>query len=174
MLLGPLMTNKTIMVGLVALAFVTGSVLTGAIAFADDDDDDDNKGKKFKKIWKAIANLQTQIDDISELETRITALENQEFDIVETQRISTSQVIPPGQRELVQTSPCNADEFIHGFGFSQNIGGTSLGADAQPIDTIFMTPRPDGGKLAVRVANTLDDGFNLNLDVFCGKIMPVP
>jgi len=32
------MTQKTIMVGLVALAFVTGSVLTGAIAFADDDE----------------------------------------------------------------------------------------------------------------------------------------
>jgi hypothetical protein len=106
------------------------------------------------------------------LESRLSAIENGGFDIVETQRIQTTQTIPVGQRVLVQTNPCNADEFIHGFGFTQNIGGQSLGSDAQPIDTIFMTPRPDGGKLAVRVANTLDTDFNLNLDVFCAKIMP--
>jgi len=110
---------------------------------------------------------------VADHEARIAAIENGGFTIVETQRISTSQTIPAGQRVLVQTSPCNSDEFIHGFGFVQQIAGTSLGAEAQPIDTIFLTPRPDGGKLAVRVANTLDKDFNLNLDVFCGKIMPV-
>jgi len=116
-----------------------------------------------------IEELQAKVAD---LESRLATIENGGFTIVETQRISTSQTIPAGQRVLVQTSPCNADEFIHGFGFTQQISGTSLGADAQPIDTMFMTPRPDGGKLAVRLANTLDKDFTLNLDVFCAKIMP--
>ena len=35
------MISKTIMIGLVALAFVAGSIATGTIAFADDDDDDE-------------------------------------------------------------------------------------------------------------------------------------
>ena len=36
------MTSKTIMIGLVAIAFVAGSVLTSAAVFADEDDDDGN------------------------------------------------------------------------------------------------------------------------------------
>jgi len=33
--------TKTMTIGLIALAFVAGSIMTGAIAFADDDDDDE-------------------------------------------------------------------------------------------------------------------------------------
>ena len=52
------MTNKTIIVGLVALAFVTGSVMTGAMAYAAPN------GQPFQELLDAIADLQDQIDDL--------------------------------------------------------------------------------------------------------------
>lgn len=55
------MTNKTIIAGLVALAFVAGSVMTSGIAYAKSD----NNGQPFQELWDAIAGLQTQIDNIN-------------------------------------------------------------------------------------------------------------
>ena len=53
------MTNKTIMIGFVALAFVTGSIMTTSMAYAAPN------GQPFQELWDAIDNLQTQIDSIS-------------------------------------------------------------------------------------------------------------
>ena len=55
------MTSKTIMIGLVAIAFVAGSILTGTMAYASKD----KNGKPFEALWDAIAGLQTQIDDVT-------------------------------------------------------------------------------------------------------------
>lgn len=53
------MTNKTIIAGFVALAFVTGSIMTTSMAYAAPN------GQPFQELWDAIDNLQTQIDSIS-------------------------------------------------------------------------------------------------------------
>ena len=50
------MTSKTIIIGLVAVAFVAGSILTGTMAFASGD----KNGKPFEALWDAIHALETQ------------------------------------------------------------------------------------------------------------------
>ena len=55
------MTNKTIIAGLVALAFVTGSIMTSTVVFADDDDRD-HKKNPFKGIIKALNKISTAIE----------------------------------------------------------------------------------------------------------------
>jgi len=106
--------------------------------------------------------LQAQID---ELETQLESLQNPS---IEVRRIQTTKLIPVGPgTTLVQTPECNSDEFVHSFGYSQNIAGQSLGTNAQPPDTVILTPT----KLAVRVGNTLDEPYNLNLDLWCAKII---
>jgi len=49
------MTQKTIIVGLVALAFVAGSILTGTMAYATGD----KNGKPFEALWDAIHDIQS-------------------------------------------------------------------------------------------------------------------
>ena len=58
------MTSKTIIIGLVAIAFVAGSIMTGTMAEAKKDKSEGNDNNPFKAIWDAIAGLQTQIDGI--------------------------------------------------------------------------------------------------------------
>ena len=53
------MTSKTIIAGLVALAFVAGSIMTTSMAYAAPN------GQPFQELWDAIDNLQIQIDSIS-------------------------------------------------------------------------------------------------------------
>ncbi len=53
------MTSKTIIIGLVALAFVAGSIMTGTMAEAKKEDK--NKGNPFQAILDAIDDLQSQI-----------------------------------------------------------------------------------------------------------------
>ena len=106
--------------------------------------------------------LQAQID---ELETQFESSQNLS---IEVRRVQTTILVPVGPgTTLLQTPECAADEFVHSFGYSQNIGGQSLGTNAQPPDTVILTPT----KLAVRVGNTLDEPYNLNLDLWCGKIV---
>jgi len=52
--------TKTITIGLVAIAFVAGSILTGTMAYAAGD----KNGKPFEALWDAIHDLQIQIDAI--------------------------------------------------------------------------------------------------------------
>jgi len=52
------------MIGLVAIAFVAGSILTGTMAEAKKDKSEGNDNNPFKALWDAIAGLQTQIDTI--------------------------------------------------------------------------------------------------------------
>jgi len=114
-----------------------------------------------------LSDLQTRID---KLETQVELLQNP---TIEVRRIETTHLIPVGPgTTLVQTPECAPDEFVHSFGYSQNIGGQSLGANAQPPDTVILTAI--GNKLAVRVGNTLDEPYNLNLDLWCGKIVNSP
>jgi len=109
-----------------------------------------------------LSTLQAQID---ELETQLESLQNPS---IEVRRIQAGQIIPVGPgTTLVQTPECNSDEFVHSFGYSQNIAGQSLGTNAQPPDTVILTPT----KLAVRVGNTLDEPYNLNLDLWCAKLV---
>jgi len=106
--------------------------------------------------------LQAQID---ELETQFESSQNLS---IEVRRVQTTILVPVGPgTTLLQTPECAADEFVHSFGYSQNIDGQSLGTNAQPPDTVILTPT----KLAVRVGNTLDEPYNLNLDLWCGKIV---
>ncbi len=56
------MTNKTIMIGLVAVAFVVGSIMTGTMAEAKKEDKD--KGNPFQVVLDAIAALQLSVDGI--------------------------------------------------------------------------------------------------------------
>jgi len=51
------MTQKTIMIGLVAIAFVAGSILTGTMAYAAGD----KNGTPFEALWDAIHALETAI-----------------------------------------------------------------------------------------------------------------
>ena len=61
--------TKGIWVGLLAVAFVAGSLTTGSIAFGDvsqcenDPPKGNNNGKPFLEIWAAICDLQDQIDN---------------------------------------------------------------------------------------------------------------
>jgi len=55
------MTSKIIMIGLVAVAFVAGSIMTSGMAYAAGD----KNGKPFEALWDAIHDIQTQIDSIS-------------------------------------------------------------------------------------------------------------
>ncbi len=48
------MINKTIMIGLVAVAFVAGSILTGTMAYAAGD----KNGKPFEALWTAIHEIE--------------------------------------------------------------------------------------------------------------------
>jgi len=106
--------------------------------------------------------LQAQID---ELETQFESSQNPS---IEVRRVQTTILVPVGPgTTLLQTPECAADEFVHSFGYSQNIDGQSLGTNAQPPDTVILTPT----KLAVRVGNTLDEPYNLNLDLWCAKIV---
>ena len=52
--------SKTITLGLVAIAFVAGSIITGSVAFAAEKPN----GVPFQAIWDAIGDLQTQVDTI--------------------------------------------------------------------------------------------------------------
>jgi len=57
--------NKTITIGLVALAFVAGSILTGTMAEAKKDKSEGNDNNPFKALQDAIAGLQTQITAVT-------------------------------------------------------------------------------------------------------------
>ena len=57
------MSSKTITIGLVALAFVAGSILTGTMAAADPSQPPQSN-PNLRTLWNAITNLQTQIDAI--------------------------------------------------------------------------------------------------------------
>ena len=56
--------TKTIMILVIAAAFVAGSILTGTMVEAKKDKSEDNDNSPFKALWDAIAGLQTQIDTI--------------------------------------------------------------------------------------------------------------
>lgn len=57
------MTSKLIITGFVALAFVTGSIMTGTMAYADPLQPPQSN-PNLRTLWNAITNLQTQIDAI--------------------------------------------------------------------------------------------------------------
>jgi len=52
------MTSKTIIIGLVALAFVAGSIMTGTMAEAKKDKSEGNDNNPFKALWDAIENIE--------------------------------------------------------------------------------------------------------------------
>lgn len=54
------MTNKTIIAGLVALAFVSGSIMASGMAYASGD----KNGKPFEALWDAIHALETSVAEI--------------------------------------------------------------------------------------------------------------
>jgi len=74
--------NKTITIGLVALAFVAGSIMTGTMA-------DAAKGNPFQEVLDAIAGLETSVDGIdtsglatqSSVDDISTALDNLQSDV---------------------------------------------------------------------------------------------
>ncbi len=187
--------SKTILVMGISLAFIAGTLTSGTMAFASGD----KNGKPFEAIWAAINALEAAISEmeaiegpqgeqgpmgpqgppgsdgstdlsalqaqIDELETQMASLQNPS---IEVRRVQATQLIPVGPgTTLLQTPECNSDEFVNSFGYSQNIDGQSLGTNAQPPDTVILTPT----KLAVRVGNTLDEPYNLNLDLWCGKLV---
>ncbi len=170
--------SKTILVMGISLAFIAGTIASGTMAFASGD----KNGKPFEEIWAAIHVLEEAIyenepiegppTDLSELQAQVDELETQMASLqnpsIEVRRVQATQLIPVGPgTTLLQTPECNSDEFVHSFGYSQNIDGQSLGTNAQPPDTVILTPT----KLAVRVGNTLDEPYNLNLDLWCGKLV---
>jgi len=170
--------SKTILVMGISLAFIAGTIASGTMAFASGD----KNGKPFEEIWAAIHVLEEAIyenepiegppTDLSELQAQVDELETQMGSLqnpsIEVRRVQATQLIPVGPgTTLLQTPECNSDEFVHSFGYSQNIDGQSLGTNAQPPDTVILTPT----KLAVRVGNTLDEPYNLNLDLWCGKLV---
>jgi hypothetical protein len=170
--------SKTILVMGISLAFIAGTIASGTMAFASGD----KNGKPFEEIWAALHVLEEAIyenepiegppTDLSELQAQVDELETQMASLqnpsIEVRRVQATQLIPVGPgTTLLQTPECNSDEFVHSFGYSQNIDGQSLGTNAQPPDTVILTPT----KLAVRVGNTLDEPYNLNLDLWCGKLV---
>jgi len=75
------MTNKTMTIGLVALAFVAGSIMTGTMA-------DAAKGNPFQEVLDAIAGLQTSVDGIatqSSVDDILAALGNLQGDVDDIQ-----------------------------------------------------------------------------------------
>jgi len=52
------MTSKTIIIGLVALAFVAGSIMTGTMAEAKKDKSEGNDNNPFKALWDGIENIE--------------------------------------------------------------------------------------------------------------------
>jgi len=73
------MTNKTIMIGLVALAFVAGSIMTNSAIFADDDYDDDEYG--YNDNHDNSKNAKLSLGDLfgflMELESQIISMQTQ-------------------------------------------------------------------------------------------------
>ena len=95
--------NKTIIAGLVALAFVAGSIMTGTMA-------DAAKGKPFQEVLDAIAGLQTSVDGIdpsgvatqSSVDDISTALGNLQSDVDD---IKLAQVVAKSILCGIATSP---------------------------------------------------------------------
>ena len=66
------MTSKILIAGLVAIAFVAGSIMTSTAVFADDDDKKKNGNKALIKALKSIADAINGIDPNVTVDTPVT------------------------------------------------------------------------------------------------------
>lgn len=145
--------TKTIWLGLVALAFVTGSVLTGT-AYAKENPN----GQPFQALWDAIADLQDQIDNIGDGGSDLSDLN--------TYRVRSALVlVEPNTAETANAS-CNLGDLITGGGFvtdnANNRASVLLGSQ-QVGSTWTVTMRHDGSTTGA---------FGFVADVQCLDITP--
>jgi len=126
------MTQKTIMIGLVALAFVAGSIMTGTMAEAKEKPN----GQPFQAIWNAIGLLQDQIDDVD-----TDSLQDQIDELKETQILGFYTVVGDDEgHTLGARISCDpGDVVVGGGGMLTFSGGQIRGTFPVDEDTWRLT-----------------------------------
>ncbi len=122
------MTSKTIIIGLVALAFVAGSIMTGTMAEAKKDKSEGNDNNPFKALWDGIENI--ELTPGPQGETGATGEQGETgstADITIYQRAVSTAGVPIGEIETV-TALCDTGDVATG-------GGINTVGDFKVIDS---------------------------------------
>jgi len=138
--------TKTITIGLVALAFAAGSVLTGTIAFADDDDND--LTYLLCPVSKALTGLILQDDD--EI-VDVVCGEQESAGVVQSIERTSGMFLVEKNKVRFGKIECSSNEIVSGGGFvtidprmevltsSQNGNGWLVQVrNTSPIDQSFL------------------------------------
>jgi len=134
------MTSKTIIAGLIVIAFVAGSITTGTMAFAAPGD----QGKPFEALQAAIDDLQTQIDSITTGVVDWFVITNIPADIADGD-------------DDTQLSEAEVDAFVANNGFSTGAHTVDTNTNAATLCSAGEYLDGDGTCKAIPSADNLGD-----------------